>query len=178
MHLGSVRFPASRVASSRNPPACMHNSCLLHLGENRVINPQGNGILLPAHQLQHTEIAPKLQTAVKHSQRHRNCPADIRRKFFTPQRVVTHWNRLPKKVMGAPSLQPFKARLDVALGSLVWWLVTLHTAGGLKLNDHCGPFQPRPFYDSMILQGGGMPALSHHHSARNLGAIVLHPTWL
>ena len=22
---------------------------------------------------------------------------------------------------------------------------------GLKLDDHCGPFQPRPFYDSMIL---------------------------
>jgi len=22
-------------------------------------------------------------------------------------------------------------------------------AGGLKLNDRCGPFQPRPFYDSM-----------------------------
>ena len=21
---------------------------------------------------------------------------------------------------------------------------------GLKLHDHCGPFQPRPFYDSMI----------------------------
>ena len=21
---------------------------------------------------------------------------------------------------------------------------------GLKLNDHCGPFQPRPFYDSVI----------------------------
>jgi len=20
----------------------------------------------------------------------------------------------------------------------------------LKLDDHCGPFQPRPFYDSMI----------------------------
>jgi len=36
----------------------------------------------------------------------------------------------------------------VALGSLVWWLVTLHIAGGLKLDDHCGPFQPRPFYDS------------------------------
>jgi len=28
----------------------------------------------------------------------------------------------------------------VALGSLVWWLATLHTAGGLKLDDHCGPF--------------------------------------
>jgi len=49
------------------------------------------------------------------------------------------------------SLEAFKARLDVALGSLVWWLVTLHIAGGLKLDGHCGPFQPRPFYDSMML---------------------------
>ena len=55
------------------------------------------------------------------------------------QRVVTHWNRLPKEVVDAPSLEAFKARLD-GLGSLVWWLVTLHTAGGLKLDDHCGPF--------------------------------------
>ena len=53
--------------------------------------------------------------------------------------------------MDAPSLEAFKARLDVALGSLVWWLVTLHVAGGLKLDDHCGPFQSRPLYDSMIL---------------------------
>ena len=45
----------------------------------------------------------------------------------------------------------FKARLDVALGILVWWLATLRIAGGLKLDDHFGPFQPRPFYDSMIL---------------------------
>ena len=42
------------------------------------------------------------------------------------------------------------SRTDVALGSLVWWLVTLHIAGGLKLDDHCGPFQPRPFYDSTV----------------------------
>ena len=54
---------------------------------------------------------------------------DIRRKFFT-QRVVTHWNTLPKEVVDAPSLEAFKARLDVALGSLVCWLATLHTAGG------------------------------------------------
>jgi len=74
---------------------------------------------------------------------------DIRRKFFT-QRVVTHWNRLPKEVVDAPSLEAFKARLDVALGSLVWWLVTLHIAGGLKL-DLWGPFQPRPLYDSMTM---------------------------
>jgi len=39
-------------------------------------------------------------------------------------------NRLPKEAVDAPSLQAFKARLDVALGSLVCWLVTLHTAGG------------------------------------------------
>jgi len=42
----------------------------------------------------------------------------------------THWNRLPKEFVDAPSLEAFKARLDVALGSLVWWLVTLHIAGG------------------------------------------------
>jgi len=65
---------------------------------------------------------------------------------------VSHWNRLPKEVVDAPSLQAFKARLDVALGSLVWWLVTLHIAGGLELNDHCVPFQPRSFCGSMILQ--------------------------
>jgi len=63
---------------------------------------------------------------------------------------VTHWNRLPKEVVDAPSLEAFKARLDVALGSLVSWLAILHIAGQLKLDDHCGPFQPRPFYDSTI----------------------------
>ena len=56
---------------------------------------------------------------------------------------LKHWNRLPEEVVDAPSLEAFKARLDV--GSLVWWLATLHIAGGLKLDDHCGPFQSRPF---------------------------------
>ena len=56
---------------------------------------------------------------------------DIRRKFFT-QMLVTHWNRLPKEVVDAPSLEAFKAGLDVTLGSLVLWLATLHIAGGLK----------------------------------------------
>ena len=37
---------------------------------------------------------------------------------------------LPKEVVDAPSLEAFKARLDVALGSLVWWLAILHIAGG------------------------------------------------
>jgi len=39
-------------------------------------------------------------------------------------------NRLPKEAVDAPFLEAFKARLDVALGSLVWWVVTLHIAGG------------------------------------------------
>ena len=54
---------------------------------------------------------------------------DSGRKFFT-QSVVSHWNRLPKEVVDAPSLEAFKARLDVALGSLGCWLATLHIAGG------------------------------------------------
>ena len=71
---------------------------------------------------------------------------NIKRKFFPP-RLVMHWNRLPKEVVDAPSLE--NARLDVALGSLVEWLTTLPMAGGLKLDDFCGPFQPS---HSMILQ--------------------------
>jgi len=37
---------------------------------------------------------------------------------------------LPRKFVDAPSLEAFKARLDVALGSLVYWLATLHIAEG------------------------------------------------
>ncbi|KGL90177.1 hypothetical protein N301_00121, partial [Charadrius vociferus] len=43
---------------------------------------------------------------------------NIRKKLFT-LRVVRHWHRLPREVVEAPSLDVFKARLDVALGSLV-----------------------------------------------------------
>ena len=74
-------------------------------------------------------------------------------------------NRLPKEAVGAPSLEAFRARLDVALGSLVWWLVTLHIARGLKLDDHCGPFQPRPFYDSDA--GFSNPLALNHHLSLN-----------
>ncbi|KAK4818824.1 hypothetical protein QYF61_019861 [Mycteria americana] len=41
----------------------------------------------------------------------------IMKKFFT-MRMVRHWNRLPREVVDAPSLEVFKARLDGALSNL------------------------------------------------------------
>ena len=43
---------------------------------------------------------------------------EIRRKFFT-QMVVRQWNRLPRELVDAPSLEAFKDRLDAALGNLL-----------------------------------------------------------
>ena len=43
---------------------------------------------------------------------------DIRKKFFA-MRVVKHWNRLPREVVDAPSLETSKVRLDRALSNLI-----------------------------------------------------------
>jgi len=43
---------------------------------------------------------------------------DIRKQFFTTK-VVRRWNRLPREVVDALSLEVFKARLDGPLGNLV-----------------------------------------------------------
>ena len=59
-------------------------------------------------------------------------------------------------VVDAPSLEAFKARLDVALGSLVLWLVTLHIAGGWNGMSIVVLFNPGHsrilwFYENTIL---------------------------
>ena len=43
---------------------------------------------------------------------------DIKKESFTV-RAVRHWNRLPRDVVDAPSLETFKVRLGQALDNLI-----------------------------------------------------------
>ena len=54
--------------------------------------------------------------------------------------------------MNAPCLEALRARLDGALGSLIWWGCNQLMAGRLEPDDLCGPFQPKLFYDIVITE--------------------------
>jgi len=91
-------------------------------------------------------------------------------------------NRLPKDAPCAPSLQAFKARLDVALGSLVCWLATLHIAGGWNRMSIVILLNPGRSMTSLNSEhvlwpsgvtASGLPALPAHHTARCGAAAVM-----
>lgn len=50
---------------------------------------------------------------------------DIRKQFFA-QKLVRHWNRLPRKVLNTTSV--FKTKSDRAL---IYWVVSLSAHGGV-----------------------------------------------
>ena len=70
-------------------------------------------------------------------------------------RVVRHRNGWPRKVVDAPSLEAFKARLGGGGG------------GGVEPDDFKGPFQSKPFYDTMILRS---TAIHHNLQFHNWGS--------
>ncbi|KFV81100.1 hypothetical protein N308_05461, partial [Struthio camelus australis] len=43
---------------------------------------------------------------------------NMRKNFFTV-RVTEHWRRLPREVVGSPSLKIFKSYLDTVLGNVL-----------------------------------------------------------
>jgi len=77
--------------------------------------------------------------------------SERKKKFYT-LRVVRPWQRLPREVVGAPSLETFQARLDGALSNLIWLKMSLLMAGGLDWMAFKGPFPPELFKGSMIRQ--------------------------
>ena len=60
-----------------------------------------------------------------HTLAHRRVPLNIRKHFFTV-RVTEHWDRLPRKVVGTPSLEILKICPDMVLGNCLYVALLEH----------------------------------------------------
>lgn len=83
---------------------------------------------------------------------------------------------MPREAVHVLSLEMFKAWLDWATDNLIYWKVSLCQAGGLELDCLEGPFQAKPFCDSVILRLCGSKSYLRHHCYYKAEKLLKLPT--